>query len=114
MCNNYSHLSLSSSILDANEVAATLYLLLAGLMQDFDNGADNRRGVAPFLMGVDTGNALSNCSGLNLGPNDTRFLCFLVVLGCSRCILEQKGLPSLSGGGQVDGSPPASIIRIVR
>ena len=37
-----------------------------------------------------------------------RSLCVLVVLGYSEFIFEQKGLPSLSGGGQVDGSPPAS------
>ena len=41
-----------------------------------------------------------------------RFLCSLVVLGYSKCIYEQKGLPSLSGGGQVDGSPPASSLRM--
>ena len=36
------------------------------------------------------------------------------VLLFSSFIWKQKGLPSLPGGGQVDGSPPASIIRIVR
>ena len=50
-------------------------------MQGFDNGADKRRGVAPFLTGVATGSALSNCSGLKFGPNDTRFLNFFVDSG---------------------------------
>ena len=73
--------SASSSIFDTNEGAAILYRLLAGLMQGFDNGADNLRGVAPFLTGVETGSAISNCSGLKFGPNDTRFLDFLVDTG---------------------------------
>ena len=31
-------------------------------------------GVAPSLTGVNGGRRLSKCSGLRLGPNDTRFL----------------------------------------
>ena len=37
-------------------------------------GADFLLGVAPLLSGVDAGNFLSKSSGLNLGPNETRFL----------------------------------------
>ena len=37
-------------------------------------GADFLLGVAPLLSGVDAGNFLSNSSGLNLGPKETRFL----------------------------------------
>ena len=53
---------------------ATDCRLMSPLSGEPAAGADFLLGVAPFLSGVDAGNFLSKSSGLNLGPNDTRFL----------------------------------------
>lgn len=56
-----------------------LRLFLAEDVRDFPFRSDllvlpSNLGVAPFFIGVCGGSSLSKCSGLRLGPNDTRFL----------------------------------------
>ena len=73
----------SSSIVSVIGAAATERRFFPLLGRQDLAPADSRRGVAPRFIGVSGGSSLSNCSGLNTGPNDTRFFLLAAETSCS-------------------------------
>ena len=57
-----------------------------------EEGKEPRLGVDPLANGVEGGRRLSNCSGLKLGPKDTRFRLALMARTLSDCLFCPRGL----------------------
>ena len=57
----------------------------------------DRRGVAPLFTGVAGGKAMSNCSGLKYGPNETRLLPVPLAIFAATCLIGVAISPSVFG-----------------